>query len=90
MRRSSKKLPKDPNQLAHEIVRISTEESEEAIPIIKDQPKEERSPISQYLAEIGRRGGIIGGRVRAERLSKKKRSEIARSAAQARWGKKEN
>jgi len=77
MRRSSKPLPKDPNQLAYEIVRLSTEE----------QP-EQRSAISQYLAEIGRRGGLKGGKARAERLSKKRKSEIASEAAKARWGKK--
>jgi len=76
MRRSSKPLPKDPNQLAYEIARISTEELE--------QPKE-RSPISEYLAEIGRRGGLKGGPARARKLSSKKRKEIAQKAARTRW-----
>ena len=58
MRRSSKKLPKDPNKLAYEIVRLSTEDPEE--------PKEaeiptERSAISEYLATIGRKGGLKRG-----------------------------
>lgn len=59
MRRSSKPLPKDPNQLAHAIVRLSTEEPEE-------QPAE-KSAISKYLAEIGRKGGLKGGKARAEK-----------------------
>jgi hypothetical protein len=80
MRRSSKPLPKDANKRALEIVRISTEESEE-------QPTE-RSEISKYLAEIGRKGGLKGGKARAESLSAKKRSEIAKNAAKARWKKK--
>ena len=77
MRRSSK-LPKDPNQLAAEIVRLSTEESE---------PKTERSTISEYLAKIGRKGGLKGGKARAENLSPRKRRDIARKAAEKRWSK---
>ena len=80
MRRSSKPLPKDPNQLAHEIVRLSTEEPAE-------QPTE-KSAISKYLSEIGRKGGLKGGKARAEKLSAKKRKEIAQKAASARWSKK--
>lgn len=72
MRRSSKQLPKDPNQLAHEIVRLSTEESTE-------------SAISKYLSEIGRKGGLKGGKARAKKLSAKKRKEIAQKAALIRW-----
>jgi hypothetical protein len=33
----------------------------------------------------GRIGGPIGGRVRAERLTPERRSEIAKKAAEARW-----
>ena len=80
-----KKLPKDPNKLAHEIVRLSTEEPNEQTPTT--EPSKERSPISQYLAEIGRKGGLRGGKARAEKLSAKKRKEIAQRAAQARWKK---
>jgi hypothetical protein len=74
MRRSSKELPKDPNRLAYEIVKLSTDES-----------VDKRSAISSYLAEIGRKGGLKGGRERAKKLSKERRSEIARKAAKARW-----
>ena len=74
MRRSSKPLPKDPNQLAHEIVRLSTEESSE-------------SAISKYLSEIGRKGGLKGGKARAKKLSAVKRKQIARKAAEIRWKK---
>jgi len=76
MRRSSKTLPKDPNLLAYKIVQLSTEE-----------PKE-RSPISEYLAEIGKKGGLKGGPARAKKLSSKKRKEIAQKAAKVRWGKR--
>jgi len=78
MRRSSKPLPKDPNKLAHEIVRLSTEEPE--------KPKE-KSVISQYLSEIGKKGGLKGGPARAKKLTAKKRKEIATKAAMSRWKK---
>jgi hypothetical protein len=82
MRRSSKKLPKDPNQLAAEIVRLSTEESEEKP---KDPQEAAQEAISEYLALIGKRGGLKGGPARANKLSAKKRKEIARKAAISRW-----
>ena len=86
MRRSSKPLPKDPNKLAYEIVRISTEESEEK----PKEPRqaEERSAISKYLSEIGKRGGLKGGPERAKRLSAERKTEIARKAAKTRWMRK--
>lgn len=74
MKRSSKPLPKDPNQLAYEIVKMSTEE-----------PLAPMS-IKEYLAQIGRKGGLKGGKARAEKLSRKRKTEIASKAAKARWG----
>ena len=79
MRRSSKPLPKDPNKLAYQIVKLSTEETE---------PPKERSEISKYLSEIGHKGGLKGGPARAKKLSSKKLKEIARKAAKTRWAKK--
>lgn len=84
MRRSSKKLPKDPNKLAFEIVKLSTEEPEPT----EKEPIQERSPISEYLSQIGRQGGLKGGPARAKKLTNKQRSEIAKKAAKARWRKK--
>lgn len=75
MRRSSKTLPKDPNQLAAEIVRLSTEEPSES--------------VREYLASIGRKGGLKGGEARAQKLSPSQRSKIAKKAASARWKKQE-
>ncbi len=83
-----RKLPRDRNQLAYEIVRLSTEEEPEEQPT-QEEPAEEppqgRSVISQYLAEIGRKGGLKGGKARAAKLTKEQRSEIAKKAAAARW-----
>jgi hypothetical protein len=77
MRRSSKPLPKDPNQLAHEIVLLSTEDEITT-----------KAAISKYLSAIGRRGGLKGGVARAKKLSAIKRKRIAKKAAEARWKKK--
>ena len=38
------------------------------------------------FVELGRKGGLKGGRARAERLTPERRVEIARKAAVARWG----
>lgn len=37
--------------------------------------------------ELGRRGGLVGGVVRASRLTPERRQEIAQAAARARWAK---
>ena len=71
MFRRNPKRPRDPNQLAHQIVLESIGEAEKT-------PAPERTP--------GRRaGGLKGGRVRADKLTPEERSEIARKAAAARW-----
>ena len=73
MRRSSK-LPEDANQRAAAIVQMSTDEPSES--------------VRGYLASIGRKGGLKGGKARAKKLSPAKRKVIARNAAKARWAKK--
>lgn len=68
-------MPKDPNQLATEVVRLST-----------DEPKPHTSSeISGYLAKIGRIGGLKGGKARSQKLSPEERKKIAQIAAQSRW-----
>jgi len=71
MRRSSK-LPSDSNQRAAEIVRIHTEESEAGVESVKE-----------YLARIGKKGGLKGGPARAKKLSARRRSEIASAGGKA-------
>lgn len=46
-------------------------------------PEPEKNPAAVAL---GRLGGLKGGKARAESLSAKRRKEIARKAAQKRWG----
>lgn len=79
---AKKKL--DMNQLAKAITDIATREEEKKI---NNEPKEE--PVKNPAAvALGRLGGLKGGKARAEKLSAKKRSEIAKKAATARWKKK--
>ena len=72
--------PRDTNQLAKSIVDIATGEADD-----KQQIQPEKNPAAVAL---GRLGGLKGGKARAARLSPKKRSEIAKKAAQKRWMKK--
>jgi len=44
-----------------------------------------RDPKDPLAAEFGRRGGLKGGRARADKLSPEERTEAARKAAEARW-----
>ncbi len=74
------KRPKDTNQLAKNILDIATGEVEETI-----EPVSGKNPAAVAL---GRLGGLKGGKARAKALTSKKRSEIAKKAAQARWGTK--
>ena len=46
---------------------------------------EEKNPAA---VELGRRGGLKGGKARAAKLTPEERSESARKAAKARWAKK--
>jgi len=71
--KSKTKRPTDINQLAHFLVATSTDESAH------------RSPISEYLAAIGQRGGKKGGPARAKKLSARRRKVIAKMGAKAHW-----
>ncbi len=71
--------PRDPNQLAKLVVDIATGEVEE--------PKGDKQPQKDPAAvALGRKGGLKGGRARAERMTPEERSEAARRAARKRWG----
>jgi hypothetical protein len=72
------KRPTDVNELAHHLVAVSTEENSDTLRPTKEQ-------VSLLMAEMGRKGGRIGGKRRLETMTAKKRSSIARKAAQARW-----
>ncbi len=44
--------------------------------------------VKAYFVRMGRIGGQLGGKARAERLDPERRKEIARKAVQARWAKR--
>ena len=71
-----RRTPTDANQLAKFITDQTTKEP---------KPIKEKNPAAVAL---GRLGGLKGGKARAEKLSGKKRKEIAQKAAQTRWSKK--
>ena len=56
------------------VMRIATGEVEDV----------KRDPAKEHM----RRGGLAGGKARATKLSKTKRSTIAKKAARARWQKR--
>jgi hypothetical protein len=82
--RSPKKLPRDPNQRAKSIVAMATGEDDEPT---EKTGKDTSEPAEKNAAavELGRLGGLKGGKARAAKLTPEERKEIARKAAEARW-----
>ena len=69
------KRPRDPNQLAKLILDMTVGD------VPNDSPKGPDSAATQAR----RKGGLKGGKARAAKLSDRKRKDIARRAAAARW-----
>jgi hypothetical protein len=69
------KRPRDPNQLAKQIVDIATGEVADEISEAKRHPSNRR------------KGGLKGGKRRAKLLTPQEREDISRIAARARWKK---
>ena len=78
MPKRSRKRPRDINELARQIV----DEAVGEVPPPPD-PDEGKDPAA---VELGRRGGLRGGKARAAKMTPEERSEAARRAANARWG----
>jgi hypothetical protein len=74
--------PRDPAQLGKLIGDILTGQVEDRAP---NRPED--AAKDQAAVALGRKGGLKGGRVRADKLSPRQRAEIARRAAKARWSK---
>jgi hypothetical protein len=75
-----KRSSKDINETAFAVVQQATGQQPAA-----EVPKHEKNPAAVAL---GRLGGLKGGKARAASLSKKRRQEIAKKAAESRWGTK--
>lgn len=84
------KRPRDPVQLAKLIGDIATGQlkdgADESAP--QNRPVPTSDEISRVMSALGKIGGPRGGKARAEKLSKKRKSEIAKKAAFSRWHKK--
>lgn len=72
------KRPRDPNQLAKWVVEQST---------TPETPIAAPPDLSAYMAAMGRKGGLVGGKRRLVTMTPAARRAAAAKAAQARWGK---
>jgi hypothetical protein len=70
-----KPRPRDPLQLAKLIGDIATGQVEDR----EDDGKD------AGMSELGRQGGLKGGKARSEKLTAERRREIAQNAANSRW-----
>ncbi|MFN0278017.1 MAG: histone H1 [Pyrinomonadaceae bacterium] len=75
---SDRKPPKDTNELAAYILRVTTGETEKI-----EAPK--KNPKFKALSDLG---SSKGGTARKDSLTPEKRKEIAKKAAKARWANK--
>ena len=83
-RMTSKRLPRprDPVQLGKLIGDILTGQVEDRVPTPPEDPNKDPAAVA-----LGRKGGLKGGRARADSLSSDERKKIAAKAAKARWDK---
>lgn len=75
------KAPKDVNQIAFQTVQKAVSQEFKPEDLTSQQ-------ISQFMAHLGRKGGLKGGKVRAEKLTPEQRRKIAKKAAKKRWSNK--
>ena len=79
---AKKQKSSDVNVTAFEILKAVTGEPADSSHKGKPAKKPEKNPAAVAL---GRLGGLKGGKARKASLSAKRRTEIAREAARARW-----
>lgn len=70
-----------------DFTQVAFETVQKAVGAMPEQ-QSELTPYQRAAADFGRAGGLKGGKARKKALSPKRRSEIAKKAADARWGKK--
>ena len=76
-KRSSNRKANDVNEIAFRVVSEAT---------AKDRAEKDEGKNPAAVA-LGRLGGKVGGKARADKLTQERRKEIAEKAAQARWQK---
>jgi hypothetical protein len=84
---SKPKHPRDVNLTAHQLVAMSTGQ----IPTLPEPPVTTPAPldVSRVMAEMGRKGGQIGGKRRLQTMTSAQRRKIAKKAAAARWAERD-
>lgn len=81
-----KKPSTDVNVTAFEILQAATSDAADDSHNGKTAKKKKSLPEKNPAAvALGRLGGLKGGKARMEKLTAKRRSEIAKKAAKARW-----
>jgi len=86
MPKRSSKPPEDENQAAHDAISRLTDGEDESQPSdVDNRDAEARREAAKLLGSLG---GKKGGPARAKKLSKKRKIEIAKKAAKARWKKR--
>jgi len=79
---SKSSCPADVNQAAFQMVRRSTGTDSP-----QQRPYKVSDAVSRVMAEMGRRGGRIGGKRRLTTMTAEQRREVALKAAKTRWAK---
>jgi hypothetical protein len=74
--------PRDPVQLGKLIGDILTGQIEDRAPDAPLDPNKDAAAVA-----LGRKGGLKGGKARADSLTPAERKKIAQNAARRRWGK---
>ena len=74
----------DANETAFRVVHESVDKHDEPAP-----PKKRPKRKNPAAVALGRKGGLKGGKARAEKLTPEQRAASARKAAKARWGRGE-
>ncbi len=75
----SRKRSRDINEIARQIVDEATDENP---PVVMSTEAKNSAAV-----ELGRLGGLKGGKARAAKMTPEERTEAARKAAKARWAK---
>jgi hypothetical protein len=70
-------MPRDVSKLSKAIIDLATGQAE-------PDPDQDKDPAAVAL---GRKGGLKGGKARAQKLSAEELSEAGKRAARARWAK---
>lgn len=81
LNRSKKPRSRDSNVIAYQTMLEATGQAPKTAPPVEP-------PKNPHAVALGRLGGLKGGKARAAKLSRKRRSDIAKKAAASRWNKR--